>query len=204
MTIKFLVYNLIGVKNPIIVKQYFFEVKSDKKVLLYNYKGVHMEKNKNTGYVVFLFSLFSAVMLLVACGESPSQDPSKFGSTKPTGGLSAFEVENGIGPVKAKLTLDKIDPALVIKGKTIFDSKCAACHKLDDRYVGPAQRDVTKRRSAEYIINMMMNPEEMYKKHPEAKKMLAEYMTQMPNQNITMDEARAVLEYFRQVVNEKK
>lgn len=162
-----------------------------------------MKKIKNTGYVGFLFSLFSALMLLAACGESPNQDPSKFGSTKPTGDLSAFEMENGIGPIKSKITLGEIDKSLVDKGKIIFDTKCAACHKLDERYVGPAQRDITKRRSPEYILNMMLNPEEMYKKHPEAKKMLAEYMTQMPNQNITLDEAKSILEYFRQVVNEK-
>lgn len=164
-----------------------------------------MLKNQKTFYFVFVVFIQLSLLSLTSCGDGANQDPSKFSSTKPTaGGLSAFETENGIGPVKAKLTLSKIDQSLVTKGKTVFDSKCAACHKLDDRYVGPAQRDVTKRRSPEYILNMIMNPEEMYKKHPEAKKMLAEYMTQMPNQNITMEEARAVLEYFRQVVNEKK
>lgn len=156
-------------------------------------------------YFIFVVFMQLSLLSLTSCGDSGNQDPSKFSSTKPTaGGLSAFETENGIGPVKTKLTLGEIDPALVTKGKGIFDSKCAACHKLDDRYVGPAQRDVTKRRTPEYILNMIMNPEEMYKKHPEAKKMLAEYMTQMPNQNITMDEAKAVLEYFRQIVNDKK
>ncbi len=49
----------------------------------------------------------------------------------------------------------------------------------------------------------MLNPEENYKKHPEAKKLLAEYMTTMPNQNLTIDDAKAILDYFRQAVNEK-
>lgn len=163
-----------------------------------------MKKIKNTGYVGFFFSLFSALMLLAACGESPDEEnPSKFGSTKPTGDLSAFEMENGIGPIKSKITLGEIDKSLVDKGKIIFDTKCAACHKLDERYVGPAQRDITKEEVRNIFWNLMLNPEEMYKKHPEAKKMLAEYMTQMPNQNISLDEAKSILEYFRQVVNEK-
>ncbi|HMN24201.1 MAG TPA: hypothetical protein PKE38_06865, partial [Ignavibacteriaceae bacterium] len=76
-------------------------------------------------------------------------------------------------------------------------------HKLDEKYVGPAQRDITKRRTPEFIINFMLNPEENYKKHPEAKKLLAEYMTTMPNQNLTIDDAKAILDYFRQAVNEK-
>ena len=162
-----------------------------------------MKKIKDLSNPILFIGLIFTLIILTACGESTNQDPSKFSNTKPTGDMSAFEMENGIGPIKSKITLGEIDKSLVDKGKIIFDTKCAACHKLDERYVGPAQRDITKRRSPEYILNMMLNPEEMYKKHPEAKKMLAEYMTQMPNQNITMDEAKSVLEYFRQVLNEK-
>lgn len=148
--------------------------------------------------IVIVFSFF-----LTACGDSGNDESANFNKTKTVNtnpnGLTDFEMENGIGPVKQKLELGPIDPALVKKGETIFTQKCASCHKLDEKYVGPAQRDVIKRRSPEYIINMMTNPEEMYKKHPEAKKLLAQFLTQMPNQNLTFDEARSVLEYFREV-----
>lgn len=116
-----------------------------------------------------------------------------------TSGLSDFELENGIGPVKEKLTLGEIDLAKASKGEKAFNEKCASCHKLDERYVGPALRDVISRRTPEYIVNMIMNPDEMSKKHPEAKKLLAEYMTQMPFQNVTKEEALDILEYFRSV-----
>lgn len=116
-----------------------------------------------------------------------------------TSGLSDFELENGIGPIKEKLTLGEIDLARASKGEKAFNEKCASCHKLDEKYVGPAQRDITSRRSPEYIVNMIMNPDEMSKKHPEAKKLLAEYMTQMPFQNVTKEEALDILEYFRSV-----
>ena len=49
----------------------------------------------------------------------------------------------------------------------------------------------------------MLNPEENYKRHPEAKKLLGEYLTQMPNQNLTIDEAKAMLDFFRKVADEK-
>ena len=142
---------------------------------------------------------------IVSCGDGTSQDPSKFSNTKKadgTGDISAFELENGIGPVKQKIEFTAIDPKLVKQGQAIFETKCASCHKLDERYVGPAQRDVWERRSPEYILNMMLNPEEMYKRHPEAKKLLAEYMTPMPSQNLNMDDARSLLEYFRKVAEE--
>ena len=144
--------------------------------------------------------------LLNVCGDNSDQDPSKSSNTKKveiTSGLTDFELENGIGPIKQKIELKAIDPILVKQGQGIFETKCAACHKLDERYVGPAQRDVFKRRSPEYILNFMLNPEENYKKHPEAKKLLGEYLTQMPNQNLTIDEAKAMLDFFRKVVDEK-
>lgn len=147
--------------------------------------------------LAIVFSLYVS-----ACGDSGNDQAANFNKTKTVtanpNGLTDFEMENGIGLVKQKLELGPIDPALVKKGETIFTQKCASCHKLDEKYVGPAQRDLIKRRSPEYIINMMTNPEEMYKRHPEAKKLLAQYLTQMPNQNLTFEEARSVLEYFRE------
>ncbi len=168
-------------------------------------------KKLNFKFVSIVNYFLSAVVLtflIVSCGDNKGQDPSNFSNNKKASDnsasdLSSFELENGIGPVKQKIDLTPIDPRLVKQGKEIFETKCSACHKLDERYVGPAQRDVIERRTPEYIMNFMLNPEENYKKHPEAKKMLAEYMTQMPNQNISFDEARAILDYFRQVDKDK-
>jgi mono/diheme cytochrome c family protein len=155
--------------------------------------------SKILGLVVVVFIMLS----ISACGGD-EQKAADFSKTKsvandPNAGLSQFELENGIGPVKQKLELGPIDPKLVKKGEEIFNTKCIACHKLDERYVGPAQRDVIKRRTPEYIMNMMLNPLEMQQKHPVVKKLLAEYMTQMTNQNLSYDDARALLEFFREV-----
>jgi hypothetical protein len=47
-------------------------------------------------------------------------------------------------------------------------------------------------------MNMILNPEEMVQKDPIAKQLLVEYNgAPMANQNLTEDEARAILEYFR-------
>lgn len=154
--------------------------------------------------IVSIFTIILFVSLaLNSCGGE-EQKPADFSKSKSvgsdvSGGLSDFELENGVGPVKQKLELGPIDPKLVKKGEEIFNTKCVACHKLDERYVGPAQRDVIKRRTPEFIMNMMLNPTEMQEKHPVVKKLLAEYMTQMTNQNLSFDDARAILEYFREV-----
>ncbi len=117
--------------------------------------------------------------------------------------LTDWQVKHGIGPVTEDLKLGKIDKDMAMKGKDIFNSKCTACHKLDEKLIGPAQRDVIERRSPEYIMNMILNPQGMLDKNPEAQKMLAQYKTPMTNQNLTREEARQVLEYFRYVDKEK-
>lgn len=152
---------------------------------------------------LFLMSITTVNFVFTSCGGDDQKaadfSKSKSVNTDLSSGLSDFELENGIGPVKQKLELGPIDPKLVKKGEEIFNTKCIACHKLDERYVGPAQRDVIKRRTPEFIMNMMLNPTEMQEKHPVVKKLLAEYMTQMTNQNLSFDDARALLEYFREV-----
>jgi cytochrome c2 len=119
-------------------------------------------------------------------------------AAKTPGGLTPFQLEHGIGPVTSPVELPaSIDKTLVAGGAHVFEQKCSACHKMDERYVGPALGDVTKRRSPAFVMNMALNPLGMVEKHPETKKLLAEYFVAMPNQNISPDEARQVLEYLR-------
>jgi cytochrome c len=111
--------------------------------------------------------------------------------------LSPFELENGIGPIKENLDVGPIDKALAEKGKGLFETKCSMCHKMDSTYVGPALRTITARRTPAFVMNMILNPQEMVERHPVAKRLLAERMSFMANQNLSLDEARAVLEYLR-------
>lgn len=104
----------------------------------------------------------------------------------------------GIGPVK-KVELGAVDKALGEKGKIIFEQKCIACHKLDSKLVGPPLKDVTKRRKPEWIMNMILNPEQMTKENTTAKQLFGQYLTQMTFQNVSQDDARAILEYFRTI-----
>ena len=142
--------------------------------------------------------LFTTLLMIAGCGGDGSSGDTQTGGGASTGadGLSAEQIENGIGPVM-NVDLGPIDHDLAERGEEIFETKCSACHKMDARYVGPPLGTVLEQRSPEYVMNMMLNPEEMLQRHPEARAMLAEYMTPMPNQQLTQDDARAVLEYFR-------
>lgn len=102
----------------------------------------------------------------------------------------------GIGPIK-NVTLGDIDDVMVAKGKEVYKTNCTACHKFKKRYIGPALNGVTERRSPEWIMNMILNSDEMQKKDPVAKALIAEYNAPMAQQQISEEEARAIVEYFR-------
>ncbi|GGK43339.1 MULTISPECIES: c-type cytochrome [Flavobacteriaceae] len=106
--------------------------------------------------------------------------------------------DKGIGPISS-ITLGEIDEAMAAEGKEVFKAKCSACHKMSKRFVGPGLAGVTERRTPEWIMNMILNPEEMVEKNPAAKQLLAEYLSPMANQSLTEKEARLILEYFRTV-----
>jgi mono/diheme cytochrome c family protein len=141
------------------------------------------------------------VVAWAACG-SPDSSTSSEASSEPSAaasveGLTPDEMEKGIGPVRQVSLGDEVEEELAERGEEIFTMKCTACHKFDQRYVGPPLGDVLGRRAPEYVMNMILNPAEMVQKHPEAKALLAQYLTPMPNQSLTEEEARAVLEYVR-------
>jgi len=145
-----------------------------------------------------LFVILTITGLLFSCG---SDDKAEQKPANPDG-LTDFEMINGIGPVKEKMELGPIDQDMVAEGEEIFKLKCAACHKLDERFVGPAQRYTADRRSPEYMMNMILNPDEMTKRHPTGKEMLIEYLAPMTNMNLKTEDARKVLEYLRAVAKE--
>ena len=146
--------------------------------------------------------LVMGLLVLAACGgnSDTQSDAAQTGAgdqSEAAGGLSPEELEHGIGPIAA-FDPGPIDAALAERGAELFRVKCSSCHKMDGRYVGPALGKVTQERTSAYIMNMILNPQEMITTHPEAKKKFAEFLTPMPNKSLSEDDARAVLEFLRQ------
>ncbi len=144
------------------------------------------------------------VLTVMACGGSSKPESSDAASPASqtagqtdTGGLTAFQQENGVGPLTEVVQVGEIDHEKAEAGEKTFTEKCSACHKMAERYVGPALGDVTVRRTPTYVMNMILAPDSMYTRHPAARQLLAEYMTPMPNLGLTPEQARSVLEYLR-------
>jgi mono/diheme cytochrome c family protein len=103
----------------------------------------------------------------------------------------------GIGPIDELEFDEEIDVDMAAAGKEVYDAKCTACHKAHKRYIGPSPTGIYERRNPAWVMNMILNPDEMVANDPIAKALLAEYASPMANQNLTVDEARSVVEYFR-------
>lgn len=158
---------------------------------------------KQTNMKFKLLALIFVGLIVSNCGTSDKKEETSSEPQEEAKVVSDDPMQDkGIGPIKS-ITLGEIDPAMVEKGKEIFNAKCTACHKIGKRYIGPDQTGVTERQSPEWIMNMILNPEGMVAENPTAKKLLAEYSAPMANQNLTEEEARMVLEYFRTLKKEE-
>lgn len=152
-----------------------------------------------------IWSMGIVAMLLTSCGGGSESQSSSTGTSAPAEEAAAPAADpKGIGEVKNVDLGTGIDPALADKGKAIVDMKCTACHQLNDkRLVGPGFQGVTNRRRPEWIMNMITNVDVMLDQDPEAQKLLEECLTRMPNQNLTLDDARGILEFMRKNDEEK-
>jgi cytochrome c2 len=151
---------------------------------------------------LLIATLVSGLTFLYACG--PSNGATEADNTSAATPAASADIDpaaksdsKGVGKF-TDVKLTAIDPAMADKGLVVFNAKCAACHKLtDQKVVGPGLKDVTKRRTPEWIMNQITNPVEMEAKDPVGQALLAKHLTQMTFQNVTDEETRQLLEYFR-------
>jgi mono/diheme cytochrome c family protein len=138
------------------------------------------------------------VMMLAACGggteETTETSSAPAGDAEAPAAASADDGK-GVGPID-HVDVAALDMGRSAEGAEIFNVKCTACHKIEERYIGPALSGVTKRRKPEWIMNMILNPDVMVQEDEAAKALFMEYIAPMTNQNLTQEEAEAVLVYF--------
>lgn len=146
---------------------------------------------------------------LYACGggNSNSSEQSNATSTEPTttentetSGTSSYDPKRGEG----KFTAENVnvgatlDAAMATEGESISGVKCSSCHKMtDEKLVGPGWKGVTERRTPEWIMNFITNPDPMIDKDPEVQAQLEICLVRMPNQGLNDDDARKILEFMR-------
>jgi len=143
--------------------------------------------------------LFTFSLSILACGggtnnnnKSEKSSESKKEEAKPKAD------PKGIGEVKNVTLTNPLEESMIASGKAIYEMKCSACHKLtDQRVVGPGWAGITNKRRPDWIMNMITNVDVMLEEDPVAQKLLEECLTRMPNQGVSIGDARAILEYMR-------
>jgi cytochrome c551/c552 len=139
---------------------------------------------------LFIATLF----LLASCTDGPSiKDASENGGT-----TSKISDTLGIGKFSKVQIGPDIDLAMVDAARKIFEIKCSPCHKLsDEKLVGPGWKGITRRRTPEWIMNFATNVDEMLARDPQAQAQLDICLVRMPNQNLSDEDARHILEFMR-------
>lgn len=101
------------------------------------------------------------------------------------------------------------NPDLPVEGKTIFTSRCTACHSVNKTLTGPALAGVDKRRSTEWIINFVHSSQSMVKKGDKDAVALYEKFSKiaMPDHpDLTDENIKSIVEFIksesRSAVNE--
>lgn len=153
-----------------------------------------------------LFVILTIGIMIIAC--TPDKPKEKADSDNDENEIvEEYEKEDngkGIGQIKEVTLNTPLEQERIGRGKAIYEMKCSACHRTDaTRVVGPGWKDVTKRRKPEWIMNMVTNVEVMLDQDAEAQKLLELCLTRMPNQNVSVGDARDILEFMRQIDGEK-
>lgn len=157
---------------------------------------------------VIYTALTIAIVGLLACGNNAQEEArlakkakmaTKIEEESKVPASERITLDNkGVGPVKDIQLADVIDEEMVQRGMEIFKTNCSACHKVDKRFIGPSPQGIMKRRSPEWIMNMILDPKLMTEEDRCAKDLLIEFNgAAMANQNLTEEQAREILEYFR-------
>ncbi len=148
------------------------------------------------------FALILLAGITFQCKQKEVKGEFSFKKKEASQQLQASKTVNlenkGIGPIDSIAIREEIDEELAGIGEEVYTQKCIACHKVGSTFIGPPPNGILKRRSPEWVMNMILNPEEMLQKDPLAKALFMEFDGQlMTNQQVTIEEARALLEYFR-------
>jgi len=153
-----------------------------------------------------LLSLSIITLVIVAaasCGGSGDSEKTIEAGTESTsasdGDNPSYDPHRGEGKFTNVELSPTLDVAKAELGNQVSQVKCNSCHKMtDERLVGPGWAGVTTRRKPEWIMNFITNTDVMIDKDPEVQAQLELCLVRMPNQNLSDDDARNLLEYMRQ------
>jgi hypothetical protein len=156
----------------------------------------------------FFLTIAGSVFLALQCGSN-QQSSNKTSANAEDSTLAKSKTDTvvfmaginskGVGRFQNIQLTHPLDKMMVANGRLIYQTKCIACHKLStEMLVGPGWTGVTDRRTPEWIMNWITNTKVMLDKDLAAQADMAICLIRMPNQDLTDQQARNVLEFMRE------
>jgi cytochrome c2 len=142
----------------------------------------------------------ASVAFVTSCGDNKSADNNANATTeeKKAGDNPSYDPNRGEGKFTTVDLGAQLDETKAEGGKKIYDVKCGACHKLtSEKLVGPGWTGVTSRHAPVWIMNFITNTDAMINKDPKAQAQLEICLVRMPNQSLSDEDARNLLEFMR-------
>ncbi|MFA7273950.1 MAG: c-type cytochrome [Crocinitomicaceae bacterium] len=149
--------------------------------------------------LIIAMNMLAFSAFLVSCGGQAENETSENAPESMIEETEEYDANRGIGKFdETNVKLGALDAAMATKGESIAGTKCTSCHKLtDEKLVGPGWAGVTERRTPHWIMNFITNPDPMIDKDPEVQAQLELCLVRMPNQSLTDDDARSIVEFMR-------
>ena len=134
--------------------------------------------------------LSALILVLAGCGGS-----SGGAGAKSSGAAAKSGSKYDGGPRAGE---KEADDELAEKGEALFSSKgCTACHTHGRKLTGPDLAGVSMRRTQEWMEHQILDPGRMVQEDPISRELMAKHALAMPNQGLTPDEAKAVIEFLK-------
>jgi len=151
-----------------------------------------------------VFGIIISGVFLYACSGGQKDDAanstpsSETVSNADNNANPSYDPKRGEGKFTTVDIGEHLDATKADAGKKVYDVKCSACHKLtNEKLVGPGWAGVTTRHEPVWIMNFVTNTDEMINKDPSAQAQLEICLVRMPNQNLSDEDARNLLEFMR-------
>jgi len=161
----------------------------------------------------FALGMFSFLIVLVVClvgvvvfagtGLLDMQEtPFTTELALDTTGTAQFD-SLSINHQTALSTLSEEDLAAVTAGDALFKNNCAQCHAVNDVVVGPALKDITKRRPVSWLTAWIKNSSKVVASGDEyAVKLFNQYQKQqMPSFQLSEEEVKNIIKYIESESN---
>ena len=88
----------------------------------------------------------------------------------------------------------------VQEGKSIFMTRCAACHNVNKQVIGPALNDIDKKRSTEWIISFIHSSQTMVKNGDKDAVAVFEQFNKIPmpdHTDLREDQIKNIIEFIK-------